>query len=117
MKNKWKEIWRWMKEHPKQMYRYMLGVLILSFIYFIIEVVWLENKKYTTPIPTVLGGSDKHIKKERELSDSRHIKIEEIVQELDRLQKKEILVKSDSIRIEYLLNQYNKLTNETQNKD
>ncbi len=108
--------WQWLQDHPKKTFRYMLIILVASTLFFIIKIFFLENFNSTitttSRIPTVLGASDKYIEKEREKIGLREDKMGKIVKELEFFKNKKVLVKSDSVRIEYLLNQYSKLKNE-----
>ncbi len=106
-----KSVWEWLKKHPKQTYMYALGLLLLSFVSFISEAIFFEPKSHSI-IPTVLGKSDVYLNQQKEKISRNNTKIKKIIKELKEFQHKENLVKNDSIRIEYLLNQYQRLRNE-----
>ncbi len=113
IKNKITQGWQWLKDNPKKAYQYMLGILILSAVFFVFEVFFLENKMINSqPVPTLFGTSDKYINEKNEKIALRKAKMENILKELETLKYKEVLLKSDSVRIEYLLNQYSELKNE-----
>lgn len=106
-----KNIWEWLKKHPKQTYMYAVGLLLLSFVSFIAETIFSQPQNHSV-IPTVLGKSDVYLNQQKEETSRKNTKIEKIIKELEEFQHKEELVKNDSIRIEYLLNQYQRLKNE-----
>ncbi len=116
MKNKLNSIWKKLEENPKKTYKYSLIILVISFLFFGVEVFLLPPKEATiTNIPTLLGKSDQYINEQNIKQKERVQKISTIMKELDDLKEKEVLLKNDSIRIEYLLIQYQKLKNEKEN--
>ncbi len=106
--------WQWFQDHPKKTFQYMLIILIASLCFFIFEIFFLDTnrKPMQTSIPVMFDTSDKYIKNKLNNINLRNAKIEKIGNELEFFKNKKVLVKSDSVRIEYLLNQYSKLKNE-----
>ncbi len=108
------DIWQWLKDHPKKTFQYMLVILVASLCFFIFEIFFSETEKnpIQTQIPIMFDTSDKYINKERKRISLRKVKMEKIVKELKFFKNKKMLTKNDSLRIEYLLNQYSTLKNE-----
>ena len=101
----------WIYKHPKKVYRNVMVVLVISFglifiqYYFFTPILSSVNK-----IPTIYSESDQ-VRAEMDQSDQ---KMNGIVKELQSLKKKREsgpLSKNDSLRIEYLFNQYQTLKN------
>lgn len=101
----------WIYHHPKKVYRYVMVTLVISFglifiqYYFFTPILSSVNK-----IPTIYSESDQ-VRAEMDQSDQ---KMNGIVKELQSLKKKREsgpLSKNDSLRIEYLFNQYQTLKN------
>lgn len=109
-----KDTWQWLQDNPKKTFQYMLIILIASLCFFVFEIFFLENNKkpIQTSIPIMFDTSDKYIKDKLNKIGVRNTKIEKISKELEFFKNKKVLVKSDSVRIEYLLKQYSKLKNE-----
>ncbi len=117
MKNKLNQFWRWLEKHPKEVLRYGLIFLIITFSISIIQLIFFKTSydvKNMTPNPQGFQypKSEKIIRRQKELQKQKDEKIEKIIKELEVFRKKRVLIKDDSVRIEYLLNQYNKLENE-----
>lgn len=118
MRKLFKNVELWLKNNPQKAFQYMMWILLLSFIWLIVEVFVLDYKqgdlKNISTIPTILNTSDKYIEKQEKIKTKKHSKVNKILKELEMFKHKEVLDKNDSIRIEYLLNQYNKLKNENE---
>ena len=101
----------WIFKNPKKVYRYIMVVLILSFGLIFIQYYFFTPKLLTgNKIPTMYSKSDQ-MKADMDKSDQ---KMNVIVSELQSLKKKREsgpLTKNDSLRIEYLFNQYQNLKN------
>ncbi len=112
MINKAKQIWEWLQKHPKLVYTYSSILLILSLGVFIVEVFFITPKTNTGKMIPLMFGSDQYINEHKKKEKVKQQKLEQVIKELEAFQVKETLEKRDSIRIEYLLNQYNTLKNE-----
>ena len=101
----------WIYNHPKKVYRYVMVVLVISFGLIFIQYYFFTPQVSTgIKIPTMYSESDQ-VKADMEKSDQ---KMNVIVNELQSLKKKREsgpLSKNDSLRIEYLFNQYQTLKN------
>ena len=101
----------WIFKHPKKVYRYVMVVLIISFGLIFIQYYFFTPKlSVGNKIPTIYSESDQ-VKANMDISDQ---KMDVIVTELQSLKKKREsgpLTKNDSLRIEYLFNQYQNLKN------
>ena len=101
----------WIMKHPKLVYTYVMVVLIISFGLIFLQYFYITPKiSISNSIPNLYTGSDK-IKSDMEENER---KMDTVVKELQQLKKKREsgpLTKNDSIRIEYLFNQYQALKN------
>ena len=101
----------WIYQHPKKVYRYIMVVLVISFGLIFIQYHFFTPKlSIGNKIPTMYSESDQ-VKADMVKSEE---KIDVIVSELQSLKKKTEsgpLSKNDSLRIEYLFNQYQTLKN------
>ena len=101
----------WIYQHPKKVYRYIMVVLVISFGLIFIQYHFFTPKlSIGNKIPTMYSESDQ-VKADMDKSEE---KIEVIVKELQTLKKKREsgpLTNNDSLRIEYLFNQYQNLKN------
>ncbi len=108
-----KLFWKWLKANPKKVWKYSIIALIISLFFFVFEVLFYKPKNIiNTSIPTLFNESENYIRNEKAKQEETNKKLSKIKKELDFFKNKEVLVKSDSIRIEYLLNQYKKTQNE-----
>lgn len=106
---------KWIVNHPKKFYVYTMAFLIISFIANITYSIYYEKpiKNYTSKYP-VMNVEDKNVQLDHEKINE---KMKNIVKELESLKVKRdnnSLMKRDSIRIEYLYNQYQNLKHELQ---
>lgn len=97
--------------HPKLVYTYLMGTLILSFSFPFIQYYFFTPKiqKYFT-VPNLYSESDRS----KSDLDKQDQLMENVVNELQRYKSKREngpLTKNDSLRIEYLYNQYQHLKN------
>ena len=101
----------WMIKHPKKVYGYLMVILTLSFGLIFIQYFYFTPKISTkNNIPNMYSESDQ-VKAKMDESEK---KMETVVKELQLLKTKREkgpLTKNDSLRIEYLFNQYQTLKN------
>ena len=101
----------WIYQHPKKVYRYIMVVLVISFGLIFIQYFYFNPKIFTkNNIPNMYSESDQ-VKAKMDESEK---KMETVVKELQLLKTKREegpLTKNDSLRIEYLFNQYQTLKN------
>lgn len=99
------------KEKPKQAFRIMFGLIILSFFITIGRLIYTQQvlvpqynqmksdgifKKATTSLGAPIEATQKIME------------IKDVLKELDYYKNKSVLTKSDSLRIEYLIDKYQK---------
>ena len=96
---------------PRKVFAYAMAVLILSLIFSILQYCFFPpNVTLGSAIPTLYSKSDKV----KQNQDAKEKSMEKIVGELSAFKAKssqQSLSEADSIRIEYLYNQYEKLKN------
>ena len=100
----------WIIKHPKEFYKYVMIILLVSFGLIFVQYFYFTPKTPINNIPNLYSKSDE-VKSKMDKNDE---KMENIVKELQLLKAKREngpLAKSDSIRIEYLFNQYQTLKN------
>lgn len=101
----------WIMKHPKQVYTYVMIVLFLSFGLIFLQYFYFSPKLSMTSSPPNLYSRSDEIKADM---DEVEKKMGIVVKELQQLKSKREngpLSKNDSIRIEYLFNQYQTLKN------
>ncbi|WP_068596995.1 hypothetical protein [Vaginella massiliensis] len=106
---------RWIVNNPKIFYTYTMVFLIISFIVNMTFSIYYEKpiKNYTSMYP-IMNIKDEKIQLDYEKTKE---KMKKTVNELETMKKKRdqgLLTKTDSIRIEYLYNQYQSLKHELQ---
>lgn len=98
-------------ERPKLVYTYLMGILILSFSFPFIQYYFFTPKTQDTfKVPNLYSESDRS----KSDLDKQEKLMENVVNELQRYKRKREngpLTKNDSLRIEYLYNQYQHLKN------
>lgn len=114
-KSKLRKIKVWILRHPKEVFRYSIIIVFISFVLSILQYFLFPPKfENNFLLPDFFSQSDKQIESSK-LSQARNEKeMKGIVDELKSFRNKrdnQILTNSDSIRIEYLYNQYEKLKN------
>ena len=101
----------WIMKNPKESYKYVMVLLLLSFAFSFVQYFFFTPKVAKSFIvPELYSKSDEVVRD----NDKKDQKREEIVEELKELKykrEKEHLTKTDSLRIEYLFNQYQNLKN------
>ncbi|WP_034672156.1 hypothetical protein [Epilithonimonas caeni] len=108
---KYKEYYAFLERHPKQVFIYAMLILSVSFIGMIVQGVFFPAKKEDSfKLPVLYSKSDEK-KKER---DEKEKEMGKIMQQLEKYKLKRdngSLTKEDSLRINYLFNQYQTLKN------
>ena len=111
VKEKFLQFKHWIMKHPKQVYGYVMIVLLISFGVIFIQYFYFTPKfSFKNNIPNLYSKSDQ-IKSDMDKTEQ---KMSSVVKELQQLKNKREngpLTKSDSLRIEYLFNQYQTLKN------
>ena len=101
----------WVMKHPKESYKYVMILLLVSFAFSFIQYFFFTPKvAKSLVLPEMYSKSDQ-IKTELDQKDQ---KTEVIVKELEEFNaKREIapLTKTDSLRVDYLFKQYQILKN------
>lgn len=111
MKEKIKSILSWANEErrPKKILYFFLGFLLLSSVFAIVKEIYFPPQTTFTSIPMIYAESDK----EKAKFQLKEAELEKVMKEIYQFQQKQVgLTKSDSVRIEYLYNEYKKLKNE-----
>jgi cell division protein FtsL len=111
LKEKYFQSKDWIMKHPKKVYKNVMVVLILSFVLIFVQYFCFTPKVNAhNNIPSFYAKSE-HSKTK---IDDKDQKIEDVSKELQELKvkrDKSSLTKNDSLRIEYLFNQYQNLKN------
>lgn len=112
LKLKFEQIKTWIYAHPKKVYIYGMGFLILSAIFTIIQyfISPPEPIKVVAPEMYKIQPVDKEVAN----YNNKMQQMEKVVKELQMFKAKRekgILNKNDSVRIEFLIHQYNNLKN------
>ncbi len=109
LKQKGQKWLRWAVQNPKKFFTYSMILLSVSFIGSIIQGVFFPSETAFTIRPPVLYSTSK-MSQNPSLNNDKEM--EKIVNELKALKVKRdqnTLKKEDSLRIDYLFNQYQKL--------
>lgn len=110
-KEKYNEIIIWFKANPKIFFKYSLVILIISFCFSVLQFFMFPPKKIKTiQVPALYSKSSNINQKEIQKEE----KMGRIVRELQKYKEKKFtdaLNRSDSIRIDYLFNEYQKIKN------
>ena len=102
----------WATQHPKKFFTYSMVFLSVSFIGSLIKGIFFQSDNAFKIKPPILYSKSKM---EQNTSVNNEKEMEKIVNELKLLKVKsdsKELQKEDSLRIDYLFNQYQKLRNE-----
>lgn len=111
LKQKGQKWLQWAVQNPKKFFTYSMILLSVSFIGSIIQGVFFPSDTTFKIRPPVLYSKNKTT---QNLTASNEKEMEKIVTELKTLKLKRdqnALKKEDSLRIDYLFNQYQKLKN------
>lgn len=98
-------------QHPKKFFTYSMIVLSVSFIGSLIQGIFFPSESAFKIRPPILYSKNKTA---QDLAVNNDKKMEKIVNELKTLKVKRdqnALGKEDSLRIDYLFNQYQKFKN------
>lgn len=109
LKQKGQKWLQWAVQNPKKFFMYSMILLSVSFIGSLIQGVFFPSNTTFKIRPPVLYSKSKTTQK---LSVNNDKEMEKIVNELKTLKVKRdqnALKKEDSLRIDYLFNQYQKL--------
>ena len=102
---------QWIIIHPKKVYGYVMIILLISFGLIFIQYFYFTPKySFINNIPNLYSKSDQT----KSDMDKTEQKMGSVVKELQQLKNKREngpLTKGDSLRIEYLFNQYQTLKN------
>ena len=101
----------WASQHPKKFFIYSIVFLSVSFIGSLIQGIFFPSDNAFKIKPPILYSKSKM---EQNTSVNNEKEMEKIVTELKALKVKRdrhALQKEDSLRIEYLFNQYQQLKN------
>ena len=101
----------WATQHPKKFFTYSMVFLSVSFIGSLIQGIFFPSDNAFKIKPPILYSKSKM---EQNTSVNNEKEMEKIVNELKLLKVKsdrKELQKEDSLRIDYLFNQYQKLRN------
>lgn len=111
IKKQYNEIIVWLKANPKAFFKYSLIILIASFCISLLQFFLFPSKEiYTIQVPPLYSKSS-NIKQSEIIKEE---KMGKIVRELQKYKEKKDngkLNQSDSIRIDYLFNEYQKIKN------
>lgn len=110
MKNQYLKYRKWVMKNPKLVYKNIMAILIISFAFIFIQHIYFAPKVLLSATPELYSKSDKVQKEMRD----KEAEIEKVVQELKHfknLRDHGPIDANDSLRIEYLYNQYQKLQN------
>ena len=102
----------WATQHPKKFFNYSMVFLSVSFIGSLIQGIFFPSDNAFKIKPPILYSKSKM---EQNTSVNNEKEMAKIVNELKSLKVKsdrKELQKEDSLRIDYLFNQYQKLRNE-----
>ena len=102
---------QWAVQNPKKFFIYSMILLSVSFIASLIQGIFFPSETAFKIRPPVLYSKNKTT---QNLSANNDKEMEKIVNELKTLKLKrdrKALKKEDSLRIDYLFNQYQKLKN------
>ena len=102
----------WATQHPKKFFTYSMVFLSVSFIGSLIQGIFFPSDNAFKIKPPILYSKSKM---EQNATVNNEKELEKIVNELKSLKVKsdrKELQKEDSLRIDYLFNQYQKLRND-----
>lgn len=111
LKQKGQKWLQWAVQHPKKFFTYSMILLSVSFIGSLIQGVFFPSDTTFKIRPPVLYSKSNNT---QNLTENNDKEIGKIVNELKTLKVKRdqnALKKEDSLRIDYLFNQYQKLKN------
>lgn len=111
IKEKFIKMKDWAMKHPKQVYLYIMVTIVFSFALSFIQYFYFTPKvPITNLVPNFYSKSNTEVQN----ASGNEKEMEKIVSELQQYKMKRQeapLTKNDSLRIEYLFNQYQNLKN------
>ena len=110
MREKYYQSKDWVMKHPKRVYKSVMTILFISFVFIFIQYYYFAPTVPINNLPNLYSQSDE-VKSNMEKNDNRMEKIVKELQQLKHKRESGPLAKNDSIRIEYLFNQYQSLKN------
>lgn len=112
LKQRGQNLLKWAVENPKKFFTYSMILLSFSFIGSLIQGIFFPSETAFKIRPPILYSKSKT---SQNLSVNNEKEMEQIINELKTFKVKRdqnALKKEDSLRIDYLFNQYQKLKNE-----
>lgn len=108
---KYEEFCAFLEKRPKQVFIYAMLILSMSFIGMIIQGIFFPAKKEDSfKLPILYSKSDE----KKAALDEKEKEMRKIMQQLEAYKNKRdsrSLTKEDSLRVNYLFNQYQSLKN------
>ena len=111
LKQTGKTAWEWTIKNPKKFFTYSMVFLSVSFVGSLVKGIFLPSESAFKIKPPMLYSKSN---KSEQVGKNQEKEMEKIVNELKILKMKrdrKELQKEDSLRIEYLYNQYQELKN------
>ena len=111
LKEKYHQSIEWIMKHPKKVYKNVMIVLIISFVLIFVQYFCFTPKvNVHNNIPSLYSKSD-GVQTKIDTNDQKMEAISKELQQLNVKRESGSLTKNDSLRIEYLFNQYQNLKN------
>lgn len=111
MKNKFIAIKEWIYTHPKPFYKYSMIVILISFLFTILQYIFFPPDFQPKVLVPNLYGKSEQYKTETTLNEKEMGKIVKEMQDIEKKAENETMDSRDSIRLKFLYNQYQKLKN------
>lgn len=108
MKDKYRHYKDWVMKNPKLVYKNIMTLLLISFAFIFIQHIYFTPKVPLSSTPDFYSKSD-NVKMEMKEKEAKMEKVVEELQHLKTKRNKGPLDHNDSLRIEYLFNQYQKI--------
>ncbi|MGQ1928997.1 hypothetical protein [Ornithobacterium rhinotracheale] len=111
----YQKIKKWAVENPKKVFKVGMISLSLFFVISVVQFFYHKDDEESLLIPSLYQKSDVELSLKSQERANKNKEIKKIVSELNTFREKReqgILTKSDSLRIDFLYNQYQKLSNE-----
>lgn len=111
MKEKYYQIKDWVYEHPKKVYKYSMIIILISFLFTILQYIFFPpDFKPKLLVPNLYSQSEEYKLKDK----NKEKEMEKIVKEMQMLKQKSeerTLDSKDSGRLKYLYTEYQNLKN------
>lgn len=107
-----KRVISWAYAHPKKFYKYAMLLLVLFVGTNIVQIIFFPVEVKALEIPSLYRKSEKIIVQNKAKIEEKEKRLEEIVRELQGFKEKHnagLLTHSDSLRIEFLYNEFQKI--------